>query len=92
MIQTANKQTTVPLFDELDPIVFVHGWGISYELASVEIRVITARTLAAYVASPDKSYHRNPSQRVLEFTAEAHNKRVEAGMIPKNPGAFKFKR
>jgi hypothetical protein len=92
MIQTTHRQTAIPLFDELDPIAFVHGWGISYELASVEIRVITSRTLAAYVASPDKSYHRKPSRRVLEFTAEAHNKRVEAGLIPKNPGAFKFRR
>ena len=81
-----TTDTSVPLFDELNPITFCLGWGLSYERASEEIRVVKPRTLAAYAT--DKGYRRNPSQKVLEFTAEAHNKRVKEGLIPRYPGIF----
>ncbi|MEC4811838.1 MAG: hypothetical protein SAK29_00915 [Scytonema sp. PMC 1069.18] len=37
----------LPLFEELDPIIFCDAWGLSYEKAS-EYLLVDARTLAAY--------------------------------------------
>lgn len=87
MVTQQNQEITiVPLFDELDPLTFCQGWGLTYEKAS-EYLLVGARTLAAYASRGEKT-HRNPSSRVKALAAKTHNDWVREGRSPNQPSLF----
>ena len=88
MEQTLVTPKTLPLVEELDPLLFCRVWGLSYEAASSYLHV-GARTLAAY-ASNGKKTKRNPSTRVKALAAMKHNEWVSTGKPPVEPNLLFF--
>lgn len=72
----------LPLFEELDPLIFCQVWGLTYEKAS-EYLFVSSRTLLAYSCKA-KLTHRNPSLRVKALAAKQHNDWVREGRQPKD--------